>query len=116
MIRPRLPVPQSLLRFAELLAGNPAPFAISYSLGNLLSISGCEQHHRHVVSACSSVLSSALLSFGVALAIVGHRSSSVRQRAQNAHSPLPCLCTTAYSAARVRCSTRSMQSNQKYVH
>eukprot|EP01043_Picozoa_sp_COSAG02_P078628 COSAG02_NODE_17797_length_980_cov_1.322361_1_plen_114_part_10 len=34
---------QSLLRFVELLAGKPAPFAISYSLGNLLSLAGCEQ-------------------------------------------------------------------------
>ena len=32
---------QSLLRFSQLVAGNPTPFALTYSLGNIVSMSGC---------------------------------------------------------------------------
>lgn len=33
-------VTQSLLRFTELITGNPGPFALTYSCGNILSIAG----------------------------------------------------------------------------
>lgn len=35
-----IPYLQSVVRIAELLAGNPAPFAIFYTLGNILSLMG----------------------------------------------------------------------------
>lgn len=42
---------QSLLRFTDLITGNPGPFALTYSCGNILSIAGTS----FIVGPCSQM-------------------------------------------------------------
>jgi hypothetical protein len=68
---------QSLLRFGELLSGDPVPFALTYSAGNILSIAGCAPSERSLSSAPASTLNLAVPLPAVATG-AGRRSSSVR--------------------------------------